>query len=197
DPRTGAASATAPRRADSGATAGGELAFSDDAEAVGLRFTYDNAETALHQLPEPFGGGLALLDYDGDGWLDVFCVHGGPFSGSSGPGDRLFHNRGDGTFEDLTDRSGIGRFPRGHGHGVTVGDIDGDGHPDVFLTRWRSYALYRNRGDGLFEDVTDAWGLGGQRDWPTSAALAGLDGDGDLDLYLRHSPPSDPPNPST
>jgi hypothetical protein len=168
-------------------------AFTDDAEAVGLRFVYDNAETALHQLPEPFGGGLALLDYDGDGWLDVYCVQGGPFAPSSdrasppaSPGDRLFHNRGDGTFEDVTDRSGIGQFPRGHGHGVAVGDVDSDGHADLFVTRWRSYALYRNRGDGTFEDVTDRWGLGGRRDWPTSAALADLDGDGDLDLYVCH-----------
>src|SRR5262249_2674768 len=164
-----------------------------DAEAVGLVFVYDNAETALRQLPESTGGGLALLDYDGDGWLDVYCVQGGSFSPSSeagspsgGPGDRLFHNRGDGTFKDVTERSGIGRFSRGYGHGVAVGDIDSDGHPDVFVTRWRSYALYRNRGDGTFDDVTEAWGLGGRRDWPTSAALADLDGDGDLDLYVCH-----------
>src|SRR5262249_19467681 len=146
--------------------------------------------------------GLALLDYDGDGWLDVYCVQGGPFeappelgSSSPGSGDRLFHNRGDGTFEDLTDQSGIGRFPRGHGHGVAIGDFDGDGHPDVFLTRWRSYALYRNRGDGTFEDFTDAWGLGGRRDWPTSAAFADLDGDGDLDLYVCHYAAWDLANP--
>ena len=156
----------------------------------------------LHQLPEPFGGGLALLDYDGDGWLDVYCVQGGPFADPSDPGspppglgDRLFHNRGDGTFEDVTAPSGIGRFPRGHGHGIAVGDIDGDGHPDVFLTRWRSYALYRNRGDGTFEDVTDAWGLGGRRDWPTSAAFSDLDGDGDLDLYVCHYAAWDLANP--
>ncbi len=183
------------------ASAGG-LDFTDDAEAVGLRFVYDNAETPLHQLPEPFGGGLALLDYDGDGWLDVYCVQGGPFAPSSnvgsatpGQGDRLFHNRGDGTFEDVTDRSGIARFPRGHGHGAAVGDVDGDGHADLFLTRWRSYALYRNRGDGTFEDATDAWGLGGRRDWPTSAAMADLDGDGDLDLYVCHYAAWDLDNP--
>ena len=75
---------------------------------------------------------------------------------------------------------------RGYGHGVAVGDFDNDGHPDLFVTRWRSYALYRNRGDGTFEDITDRAGLGGDRDWPTSAAFADLDNDGDLDLYVCH-----------
>ena len=73
-----------------------------------------------------------------------------------GAGDRLFRNRGDGTFEDATERSGIARMKRGYGHGIAVGDIDNDGHPDLFITRWRSYALYRNRGDGSFEDITDS-----------------------------------------
>ena len=171
----------------------GRISFTDDAEAAGLRFVYDNAETIFHQLPEPFGGGLALLDFDGDGWLDVYCVQGGPFTPASkleatspNSGDQLFHNRGDGHFDNVTDASGIGRFPRGHGHGVAVGDIDGDGHPDLFVTRWRSYALYRNKGDGTFEDITTKAGLGGDRDWPTSAALADFDGDGDLDLYVCH-----------
>ena len=69
---------------------------------------------------------------------------------------------------------------------MAVGDFDNDGHPDLFVTRWRSYALYRNRGDGTFEDVTVEAGLGGDRDWPTSAAFADLDNDGDLDLYVCH-----------
>jgi hypothetical protein len=178
------------------------VSFVDQAEAVGLRFVYDNAETLFHQLPEPFGGGLALLDYDGDGWLDVYCVQGGPFtpdvkieSSSSHLGDRLFRNQRNGRFEDVTDASGIGCRPRGHGHGVAVGDIDGDGHPDLFITRWRSYALYRNKGDGTFEDITTRSGLGGNRDWPTSAALADFDGDGDLDLYVCHYAAWDLNNP--
>jgi tetratricopeptide (TPR) repeat protein len=177
------------------------LAFLDMAQAAGLTFVYDNAETPIHQLPEPVGGGVALFDYDGDGWLDVYCVQGGPFAppspikATSSAGDRLFHNRGNGTFEDVTKRSGIAHFPRGHGHGVACGDVDGDGRTDLFVTRWRSYALYRNRGDGTFEDITERWGLGGRRDWPTSAALADLDGDGDLDLYVCHYAVWDLDNP--
>ena len=73
--------------------------------------------------------------------------------------DRLFHNKGDGTFEDVTEKSGLAAFPGGYGHGVTVGDYDGDGRPDLFVTRWRSYALYRNKGDGTFEDATKQAGL--------------------------------------
>jgi tetratricopeptide (TPR) repeat protein len=169
--------------------------FRDDAEAAGLTFRFDNGESYIHQLPEMASGGIGLLDFDGDGHLDVYCIQGGPFppqfkiqnpKSKIETGDRLFRNRGDGTFEDATERSGIAALPGGYGHGVTVGDFDNDGHPDLFLTRWRSYALYRNRGDGTFEDVTGPAGLGGDRDWPTSAAWADLDGDGDLDLYVCH-----------
>jgi len=202
DPFPSAPAVAHSDRAQRGAGPVGEFAFTDDALAAGLRFVYDNAETAFHQLPEPFGGGLALLDYDGDGWLDVYCVQGGPFTRASqleppspSSGDRLFRNRGDGNFVDVTDPSGIGRFPRGHGHGVAVGDVDGDGRPDLFVTRWRSYALYRNKGDGTFEDITNRAGLGGARDWPTSAALADLDADGDLDLYVCHYAAWDIENP--
>ena len=151
-------------------------AFSDDAEVSGLRFAFENGATPARQLPETMSGGVGLLDYDGDGWLDVYLVQGGPFppSGTGPPaagdehehavspssGDRLFRNRGDGSFEDATARSGISRLARGYGHGVAVGDYDNDGRPDLFITRWRSYALYRNLGDGTFQDVTAATGLG-------------------------------------
>ncbi|HWE40023.1 MAG TPA: FG-GAP-like repeat-containing protein, partial [Isosphaeraceae bacterium] len=163
--------------------------FRDDAEAAGLRFTFDNGASPLRQLPETTAGGVGLLDYNGDGRLDVYLVQGGPFpprADSPNTGDRLFRNRGDGTFEDVSEAAGISRMPRGYGHGVAVGDVDNDGHPDLFITRWRSYALYRNRGDGTFEDATSRFGLAGDRGWPTSAALADLDNDGDLDLYVCH-----------
>ena len=144
------------------------------------------------------GGGVGLLDFDGDGWLDVYLVQGGPFpSGQSASqdGDRLFRNKRDGTFEDVTERSGLAALGRGYGHGVAVGDYDNDGRPDLFVTRWRAYALYRNKGDGTFEDATARAGLGGDRDWPTSAAFADLDRDGDLDLYVCHYLKYDETNP--
>jgi tetratricopeptide (TPR) repeat protein len=169
--------------------AGASPRFVDDAERAGLRFTFDNGVEELHHIPETMSGGLAVLDYDGDGWLDVYAVQGGPFPPrpeAPNTGDRLFRNKGDGTFVDVTERSRIAALPRGYGHGVTVGDFDNDGHPDLFITRWRSYALFRNKGDGTFEDFTKQAGLDGDRDWPTSAAFADLDGDGDLDLYVCH-----------
>ena len=164
-------------------------AFTDDAERRGLAFIFDNGRTDLRQLPETMSGGVALLDFDGDGWLDIYAVGGGPFPPAADRplfGDRLFRNRGDGRFEDVTAASGLAALSGGYGHGVAVGDYDNDGRPDLFVTRWRSYALYHNLGAGRFEDTTASAGLGGDRDWPTSAAWADFDGDGDLDLYVCH-----------
>lgn len=174
--------------------------FRDDAIAKGLNFVFDHGATMLHHLPETMSGGVGVLDYDGDGWLDVYAVQGGPFppeTADSVPGDRLLRNKGDGTFEDVTTAAGLPATLRGYGLGVAVADYDNDGHPDLFLTRWRSYSLFHNRGDGTFEDVTAAAGLDGARIWPTSAAFADLDNDGDLDLYVCHyctwDPSTSPP----
>jgi thioredoxin-like negative regulator of GroEL len=174
--------------------------FTDDAAAAGLHFTFDNGQTPQRLLPETMSGGVGLLDFDGDGWLDVYCVQGGSIdSPSRTDGDRLFRNRGDGTFHDVTKSSGIAAIAwgRGYGMGVAVADYDNDGHPDLFVTRLRTYALYRNRGDGTFEDVTACTGLSGIRDTPTSAAFADWDDDGDLDLYVCHYMIWDPANPLT
>ena len=164
--------------------------FVDDAAAAGLRFVHENGtETARLIPPSSASGGVGLLDYDGDGWLDVYVVQGGPFpSGPATPhdGDRLFRNQANGSFVDVTEQAGIAAAVRGYGHGVAVADFDNDGRPDLFLTRWHCYVLLRNQGNGRFEDVTEQAGLGGDRDWPTSAAFADLDNDGDLDLYVCH-----------
>ena len=164
--------------------------FVDQAERRGLVFTFDNGRSPNHPFPETESGGVGVLDFDGDGWLDIYAVQGGPFPPPPGPrpfGDRLFRNRGDGRFEDATVSSGLAALPGGYGYGVAVGDFDNDGRPDLFVTRWRSYALYHNLGQGRFEDVTTSAGLGGgDRGWPTSAAWADLDNDGDLDLYVCH-----------
>jgi tetratricopeptide (TPR) repeat protein len=164
--------------------------FEDDAETAGLRFIHQSGGSKGRLIPPiTASGGVGLLDFDKDGWLDVYLVQGGPFPpvpNSTLAGDRLFRNCGNGTFEDVTESSGIAAMNRGYGHGVAVADYDGDGYPDLFVTRWRSHALYRNRGNGTFEDVTERAGLAGERDWPTSAAFADLDGDGDLDLYVCH-----------
>ncbi|APW60688.1 FG-GAP-like repeat-containing protein [Paludisphaera borealis] len=184
------------RTAQPGAT----LAFRDDAAAAGLTFEHDNGHSSERNPPptEAMSGGVALLDYDKDGRLDVYVVQGGPFPASPtalNDGDRLYRNLGGGRFEDVTVQAGISRFPGGYGHGATVADYDNNGFPDLFVTRWGSYALYRNTGKGGFEDATRAAGLDGFRDWPTSAAFADLDGDGDLDLYVCHYLLYDPSNP--
>jgi enediyne biosynthesis protein E4 len=173
--------------------------FADDADEAGLHFVHENGHQVKNIPPTQWMcGGVGLLDYDGDGWLDAYVVQGGEFPATGSPsrqGDRLFRNRGDGTFEDTTERSHIASFSSGFGHGVAIGDYDNDGRPDVFVTRWNSYALYRNRGDGTFDDVTSGAGLAGSRDWPTSAAFADLDSDGDLDLYVCHYLLFDPASP--
>jgi enediyne biosynthesis protein E4 len=173
--------------------------FVDEAAEKGLVFHFDNGRSEEHQLPETMAGGVAVVDFDGDGWLDVYAVQGGPFP-PRGPlppfGDRLFRNCGDGHFQDVTATSGLAALPGGYGHGVAVGDYDNDGRPDLFVTRWRSYALYRNLGGGRFQDATAQAGLEGDRDWPTSAAWADFDNDGDLDLYVCHYLKWDAENPT-
>ncbi len=155
--------------------------FHETAAASGVVFRVDTGTRGRHDLPEIMGGGVALIDGDGDGDLDLFVCNGGPIE--SGQVDespcRYYRNDGRGRFTEADS----GATGPSYAMGAAVGDYDGDGRDDLFVTGWRDQRLYRNLGGGRFEDVTGRAGVAG-RAWSTSAAWADLDGDGDLDLYV-------------
>ena len=130
------------------------------------------------------GSGLAWLDYDGDGWMDLYAVQSGPFPprGSPAAQDRLFHNNRDGTFTDVSARAGL--RDTAYGMGAYAADFDNDGAVDLLVTNWGGVILYHNLGDGTFADVTAPAGLKDATGWFTAAAWADVDGDGLLDLFL-------------
>jgi enediyne biosynthesis protein E4 len=139
-------------------------------------------------LLETTGCGVAFLDFDGDGRLDIFQVNGTTLEGfpkGQEPTSRLHRNRGDGTFEDVSARGGMGRS--GWGQGVCTGDYDNDGREDLFVTYWGHDRLYRNAGDGRFEDVTTRAGLNEKRTrWGTGCAFLDYDRDGRLDVFVAN-----------
>ncbi len=173
------------------------LRFEDIAHTSGIDYQYDCAARGDMFLGDSMGGGVGLLDYDGDGRLDIYFVNGCPLPfdpGSPPRPNRLYRNKGGGAFEDVTARAGVGG--RGYGMGCAVGDIDNDGHDDLFVTGLGSTVLYRNKGDGTFEDVTERARVGSAL-WTTAAGFGDLDGDGDLDLvavtYVDADPSKDHP----
>ncbi len=163
--------------------AGCRAVFTDVAARAGLKFTHERGSTPAHQLPETMGSGVAWLDYDGDGWMDLYVVQSGPFppQGSPRAQDRLFRNNGDGTFTDVTAKAGL--KDAAYGMGAVAADYDNDGFTDLFVTNFGGNILYRNNGDGTFTDVTVKAGVAGSG-WSTSAAFADFDGDGLLDLFV-------------
>jgi enediyne biosynthesis protein E4 len=170
--------------ASSRSHAAGIIAFRDVAADAGVSFRFDTGSRGRHDLPEIMGGGVALFDADGDGRLDIYLCNGGPIEpapGKTDPPCRLYRNRGAWHFEDITERAAAPG--PSYAMGAAVGDYDGDGRADLFVTGWRDQRLYRNLGGCRFEDVTINAGLSSGL-WSTSAAFADLDGDGDLDLYV-------------
>src|SRR4051794_19808219 len=154
------------------------------ASSSGITWVHNNARSAERWLPESMCSGCAFLDYDNDGWMDIFLVNTGPsdfYRPSKAPSHALYRNNRDGTFTDVTRRAGI--QTTGFGEGVAIGDFDGDGYPDIFLTCYGSNVLYRNNRDGTFTDVTTKAGVGGSG-WSTSAVWFDYDNDGKLDLFV-------------
>jgi hypothetical protein len=157
-----------------------------------LLFNGQASHTKMKYLIETMGSGVALFDYDNDGLLDIFFVNGAPLSDPTPKGtipqktsskywNRLFHQKKDGTFEDVTEKAGLQGV--GYGMGVAVGDYDNDGYEDLYVTGYGGNHLYHNNGDGTFKDVTESSNTGGSG-WSTSAAWVDLDNDGLLDLVV-------------
>lgn len=163
-----------------------DVALTEVTEDAGLdAFRHDDGGFGRKWMPETVGGGGAFIDYDGDDWPDVLLVGGGNFPGR----DRrdiqslwLFRNDGDGTFTEVTEQTGLAEI-EAYGQGLTVGDYDGDGDQDFFLSTLGRNRLFENR-DGRFTEVTERAGLGEEELWSTSAVFFDPDRDGDLDLFV-------------
>ena len=166
--------------------------FVDVSAARNVRFQHVAPHTSKKYLLETMGSGVAMFDYDNDGRLDLFLVNGASFPDPTPPGtippkagpqdwNRLFHQKMDGSFEDVTAKAGLQGV--GYGMGVAVGDFDNDGFEDLYVTGYGGNRLYRNEGNGTFSDITDKAGVGGSG-WSTSAVWVDLDNDGLLDLVV-------------
>jgi len=165
---------------------GAPIVFADIAHAAGLdKFHHRSGTLQKSTILETPGSGVALLDYDRDGWLDIYLVNGSTFEALKGqeaaPRAMLFHNNHDGTFTDVTDKAGVAN--ERWGFGVAVGDYDNDGWPDIYVSNFGKNRLYHNNHDGTFTDVAEKAGvtLGG---WSTGATWGDYDHDGYLDLFV-------------
>ena len=164
----------------------GPIIFQNVAAKAGLtKWREQTGTLSKKYILDAFGSGVALLDYDHDGWLDIYLVNGSTYDAMSGkttpPHAALFHNNHDGTFTNVAEQAGVtnGRW----GEGVAVGDFDNDGWPDIYVTNFGKNRLYRNNHDGTFTDAAEKAGvtLG---NWSTGATFGDYDGDGHLDLFV-------------
>jgi hypothetical protein len=171
------------------------VTFQDVTAKAGIHFVHNNGAFGKKFLPETVGPGVAFIDYDNDGWPDIFLVNGTdwPGHGQKHTTPKLYHNNHDGTFTDVTHKAGLD--VEMYGIGVAVGDYDNDGYDDLFVTAYGQSHLFHNNGNGMFTEVTQKAGLGGVKEFSTSAAWVDYDKDGRLDLvvgnYVQWTPETD------
>src|SRR5579863_143457 len=166
-----------------------KVTFTDIAEKAGLTAkTESGGEKSKKYIIETTGSGAAAIDFDNDGWPDIFLVNGSRLEGfpaGQEPTSHLYHNNHDGTFTDVTQRAGVGL--KGWGQGVCAGDYDNDGFVDLFVTFWGHNVLLHNNGDGTFTDVTKKAGLWQDGvSWSTGCSFVDYDRDGHIDLFIAH-----------
>src|SRR5256714_3985461 len=152
--------------------------------ASGITWVHTAGKSAEKYLPEATGAGCAFLDYDNDGWMDIYLVNSGKCDFYNPPRplrNALYRNNRDGTFTEVTEKARVGAG--GYGMGVAAGDYDGDGFPDLYVTQYSKSILYHNNGDGTFTDVTDKAGVAAPG-WTSSAVWFDYDNDGRLDLFV-------------
>jgi enediyne biosynthesis protein E4 len=169
------------------------IRFEDVTGRSRLDFTTNSSPTPNKNQPETMVSGIGLIDYDNDGWLDIFIINGAaiPSLKKESPKyyNRLFHNNHDGTFTDVTEKAGL--VGEGYDMAVAVGDFDNDGWEDIYVASVTKNHLYRNNGDGTFTDVTDKAGVGspmykGRKMWSAAAGWVDYNNDGKLDLFVAN-----------
>jgi hypothetical protein len=190
--------ATMARKRSGAAGLGPGFSFTDIAHEAGLSGAINvyGGVSRKQYILEEVGCGVALFDYDNDGWLDIFLVNGTNYdlaAGPNQPSNFLFHNNRDGTFTDMTEKAGLRRS--GWGQGCCIGDYDNDGFDDLVVTYWGCIVLYHNNGDGTFTDVSEKAGLvqaGPLKRWNTGCCFVDYDRDGHLDLFIANYVNFDP-----
>src|SRR5256885_10392329 len=167
-----------------GAAAETEMFVEVPAAASGISWVHTSGQSPEMYMPETVGPGCAFLDYDNDGWMDIYLVNSGPCDFYTPPSplrNALYRNNRDGTFTDVTLKAGVPG--NAYGMGAAVGDFDRDGFPDLYVTQYPRSILYHNNGDGTFTDVTAKSGLAAPG-WGTSAVWFDYDNTGRLDLFV-------------
>jgi len=163
------------------------IQFRNVTAQTGIKFKHFDGHSGRRYIMEPMSAGVAILDYDSDGDMDIYFLNGAPFKGdkaAASPKNALYRNDGKLKFTDVTQKAGVG--DTGYGLGVAVGDYDNDGYPDIYVNNYGPNVLYRNNGDGTFANVTAKAGVSAGRQVGAGANFLDIDADGDLDLFVAN-----------